>query len=242
MQVIDNILKRRSERNYKNIPIEQEKIDYLIKVINSSPTSTNSQDFSAIIVSDKELRQKITLGYETQKHIVEAPLFIIFCADINRIKYVSEKENKKIYTNNTNNFLIAAGDAFIAASFAHNAAIQMGLGACYIGTVRASLETIKNSLNLEGNIVPIVGLTVGYIETQNEIKPKINHVYNDKYNINQLRQEVDVYDKDMLKYYDSRNSNSKYNTWSQVCLKPFLQDIETNKSIDSFIKKSWNIE
>ncbi|BAC44433.1 NADPH flavin oxidoreductase [Malacoplasma penetrans HF-2] len=242
MQVIENILKRRLERNYKNTAIEQEKIDYLIKVINSSPTSTNSQDFSAIIVEDKELRQKISMGLETQSHIVNAPLFIIFCADNNRLNHVALKENKEIRTDNLNNFLTASGDAFIAASFAYNAALQLGLGACYIGMVRASLEAIKETLNLEGNIVPIIGLTIGYIESQNEIKPKINHVYKQKYNINQLKQEVDVYDKDMLTYYDSRNANAKNSTWSQTCLNPFINGTEKAAPVDAFIKKTWGLK
>ncbi|MDE5553187.1 MAG: nitroreductase family protein, partial [Malacoplasma sp.] len=219
----------------------KDKINKIIDVINSSPTSTNSQDFSAIIVNDKSLREKISLNLETQKHIVNAPLFIIFCADINRIKYAAQKENKNIHTNSLNNFLTSSGDAFIAASFAANAAIQLGLGTCYIGMVRASLEIIKQALKLEGNIVPVVGLTIGYIDKQNEIKPKINHVYLGEYKIEQLQQEVDSYNEQMLSYYDSRNSKQKYNTWANSCLPYFEKSHETDDLIDKFIKKTWNI-
>lgn len=242
MDVIKNILERRSERNYKNTPIEKDKINKIIDVINSSPTSTNSQDFTAIVVTDKALREKISLGLPTQKHIVDAPLFIIFCADMNRIKYIAQKQKQNISINSLNNFLTAAGDAFIAASFAMNAAIQLGLGTCYIGIVRRSLEIIKQALKLEDYIIPVVGLTVGYIESQNEIKPKINHVYFGEYQFNQLQKEVDSYDEQMLKYYDTRSSNQKHNSWSQVCLKPFEKGPEVDESIDKFIKKTWNIQ
>lgn len=240
MDTITKILERRSERNYKSTPIEKEKINKIIEVINSSPTSTNSQDFTAIFISDKSLREKISLGLPTQKHIIEAPLFIAFCADMNRIKYVSQKENKSISLNSFNNFLTATGDAFIAASFAANAAIQLGLGTCYIGMLRRSMDLLKQALKLEGYIVPVIGLTIGYIETQNEIKPKINHVYFKEYPLDQIKKEVDAYDQQMLKYYDTRSSNQKYNTWSQVCLAPFEKN-DVNESIDKFIKKTWNI-
>ena len=240
MKEIKKILERRSERNYKKIKIKKEKIEKILQVINSSPTSTNSQDFSAIIVTDNELKKEITLGYETQKHIVEAPLFIIFCADMNRIKYIAEKENKEIHINSINNFLTASGDAFIAASFAANAAIQLDLGVCYIGMVRASIEKIQKKLNLTGNILPIIGLTIGYPEFQNEIKPKINHIFTGKYDIEKLQGEVNTYDKEMLKYYDSRNANKKNSNWSETCLNPFLNG-DTGKKIDEIIKSVWKI-
>lgn len=239
MEIIKNILERRSERSYKSQPIEKEKIDQIISVINSSPTSTNSQDFSAIIVDDIELKKKISLGLPTQQHIIEAPLFIIFCADINRIKHAAKKTNTKIYTDSVNNFLTASGDAFIASSFAANTAIQLGLGTCYIGMVRRSLEAIQSALNLSGSIVPVIGMTFGYIEKQNEIKPKINHVYNGKYDIKQLESEVDEYDEKMLSYYDSRNSNKKPNSkWTETCLTPFSNK-DSEKSVDDYIKKVW---
>lgn len=240
MKEIQKILERRSERNYKKTQIEKEKIEKILSVINSSPTSTNSQDFSAIIVTDTDLKKEITLGLKTQQHIIEAPLFIIFCADMNRIKYISEKENKVIHINSINNFLTASGDAFIAASFAANAAIQLDLGVCYIGMVRASMEKIQKALNLSGNILPIIGLTIGYPEVQNEIKPKINHIFMGKYDVEKLKNEVNAYDKEMYKYYDSRNANKKNSNWSETCLNPFLNNEMSNK-IDEIIKKTWKL-
>lgn len=241
MNSIKNILERRSERNYKNIPIEQEKINKLINVINSSPTSNNSQDFSAIIVTNKELREKISLGLETQKHVIEVPLFIIFCADMNRIDYLAQKNNTEVITNTWNNYLTACGDAFIATTFATNAAIQLGLGTCYIGMIKANLKLIQQELKLEGHMVPVIGLTVGYIESQNDVKPKINHVYQGTYNLDQVKKEVDLYDNQMLNYYDKRNANKKYNTWSESVLKSFQNNLEFHNSVEEFIKTHWKI-
>lgn len=241
MDSVKKILERRSERSYKKQEIEKEKIDQLISVINSSPTSGNSHCFSAIIVDDIELRKTISLGLPTQQHIIDAPLFIIFCADLNRIEYVSNKTNNKIYTNTLNNFLSASGDAYIAASFAANAGLQLGLGSCYIGILRWNMEAIAKALNLSGSIVPIVGLTFGYIDHQNEIKPKINHVYKGKYDMKKIETEIQEYDDVMFKYYDSRNLNKKPNSkWSETCLSFFLKE-GSDKPIDEFIKKTWKI-
>ena len=161
---------------------------------------------------------------------------------MNRINYVAQQTQKTIYTNSINSFLTSAGDAFIAASFAVNAAIQLGLGTCYIGMVRGKLKEIQKALNLEGTIVPVVGLTIGYIATQQEIKPKINHVYISKYNLNQLHNEVDKYDLEMLNYYDTRSQNRTHNKWSQTCLNFFLQPSPLTSEIDAFIKNVWKIQ
>lgn len=236
MNHIEKILNRRSERNYLNKEIEREKFEKIVQVINSSPTSTNGHDYSVIVVKEKKLRETIASGLPTQKHIFEAPVLLIFCADLNRIEYIAEKSNKEIYNKSFNSLITAIGDCFISSSFAHSAALDLGLGCCYIGFLRKSAPIIKQELNLEKKCVPIVGLTIGYVDKQNEIKPKINHVYYDKYDLNQVKKEVEEYDEKMLSYYDTRSSNKQYNRWSEVALKAFEYSTE---EIDNFILNVW---
>ena len=66
-------LSRRSCRNFDNTkPIPQEYIDELKTVINLSPTSTNSQGFSAIFVTDKKVKELIKSINFNQPHILDA--------------------------------------------------------------------------------------------------------------------------------------------------------------------------
>lgn len=239
MEHINKILNRRSQRNYLNKEIEQEKIDAIFDVINSSPTCTNSHDYSAIVITDKEVREKISLNLPTQKHIIDAPLFILFCADTNRIDLVAQSKQQEVCTDSFNSFLTASGDCFISATFAHNAALSLGLGACFIGISRVSASYLKEKLNLENRMLPIIGLTIGYIEKENEIKPKINHVYFDKYDSSKVKQEIEEYDSRMLSYYDERNANNKNAKWSDVCLKPYSID---TKELDDYYKKVWGLK
>ncbi|QZX49100.1 nitroreductase family protein [Mycoplasma sp. E35C] len=237
--MIEKLLDRRSERKYSDKPIEQEKIQKLFEVINNSPTSRNSQDFSVIVVEDKELREKITQNKAGQKltqqsHIIEAPLFLLFCADWNRMEHMAKLNDAKIVTDTHNNLITSAGDAFIAATFTHAAALSMGLGCCYIGFVRHHMKEIQEHLNLDGKIIPIIGLTVGYIDTQLEKKPKVNHIYQGKYDLKQLKAEIEKYDTDMLAYYDSRSVNKKHNKWSETILTAYAADDE---SINDYINE-----
>lgn len=239
MDFFNLLINRRSERNYQEKEIEKEKIEKIFKVINSSPTSTNSQDFSCIVVNDKKIRTICSLGLETQKHIIEAPLFLIFCADLNRVKHISEVENSNSYFNSYNKLLTAAGDAFISASFASNVAISLGLGTCFIGIIRQKITELKKELKLEGQIVPIIGLTIGYIKNQFELKPKINHIYQDQYDLTKVKNETENYNIEMLNYYDKRSGTPKNSKWSNAVLKYFNSE---KSEVDDVLKSTWNIK
>jgi nitroreductase len=57
--MLETILKRCSIRNYSNKPIEFEKIQKLKEVINAAPTSMNIQSFSAVFVTNQEIKNKL---------------------------------------------------------------------------------------------------------------------------------------------------------------------------------------
>ena len=94
-EFLNKQLARTSVRHYNsNKKIEKEKIILLKKAINSVATSINGQTFSAIFINDELVKEKISKLNWNQKHIVDAPLFILFIADGNRVKYALDKEKK----------------------------------------------------------------------------------------------------------------------------------------------------
>lgn len=216
--MINKLLKRTSIRDYeKDREIPKYIKDKFIEIINSSPTAINSSSFSAIIIEDKHVREKIfeiTGSYITQKHLVDSSMFVLFCADLNRLKYAGEKNNLDINDDNIDLFTSAVGDAFIASTLLMTAAIDYGMGTCFIGSVRMAHEYLKKELNLDGNIIPVVGLVLGYPTKINELKPKQNRVFIDKYNLDLVKQEVDSYDQVMKDYFNNRETNYKDTTWS----------------------------
>lgn len=235
---LDKYLKRTSVRSYLNKKIDQKTIEQLIQVINCSPTSNNGNAYSVIVVKDSKTRKLIAEKLATQKHIAVAPLYFLFCADLNRIEYACKKQKKKIYESDLEQFLTPAGDAYISATFLVNAAIEMGLGTCYTGIVRRFIPEFKKELNLKGRIIPLLGVAIGYPDKINEVKPKINHVYFQKYDLNLVKQEVDKYDEVMLKYYDHRSGNQKpYHTWSSGISDVYQK--ETNTSINKPVLAVW---
>ncbi len=219
MNFINLQLHRRSVRHFSNKTIEIKKINNLKKVINASPTSMNGQQFSAIFIQDNKTKKILSEISGGQKHIEEAPLFVMFLADFNRIEEANHLYNNnngfnkelEITRNTIDSLLYGFVDATIAAQGTVDAAISMDLSTCYIGAVRRNVKAIKELLDLPDHIVPVVGITIGYSENLFEIKPKINKVYNEIYNSELVKTEIKEYDIVTNEYYaQHREDNNSY--------------------------------
>lgn len=234
--MIEKILKRTSTRYYRNKKIEANKIKKLKEVINSSPTSMNEQCFSAIFISNENIKKKIATLNWNQKHIYECPLLIIFLADFNRVNLALKKFKQKNKISNDETLMLSSIDASIAASFACLAAMEMNLDTCFIGGVRNYADQLKKMLNFSGQCTPIVGLTIGYKSKEIPIRPKINKCYNESYSLNIIKKELEKYDDKTKKYYQKIFKKD---------LNYSLATIEALKKIDDtrreqIIKKQFN--
>lgn len=223
---INDQLKRTSVRSYKDKPLEKIELNLLKKVINSVPTSINAQAFSAIFIQDKKILKTFSELNWGQSHLHECSVFILFILDSNRIKMSAEMHNDKNaldHIQSLEHYTVCVGDAYIAAQAASDAAISMGLGTCFIGGVRTYSEKICQLLNLPDYTMPIVGLTVGYPNQKNDIKPKINKVYDEKYSIEKVKEELDEYNLLMSEYYKERSEmiNHSENDYSKNTMKTY---------------------
>ncbi len=80
-------------------------------------------------------------------------------------------------------------DPTIAATNAVNAAIELGLGTCYLGGIRSQADVIEKTLNFKGSITPILGLCIGYPNKIAPKLPKMNKCYDEKYCLSKVNQE-----------------------------------------------------
>jgi nitroreductase len=56
--MLEALLNRSSCREFNTKTIEKDKVELLKKLINSSPTAMNSQDFRAVFVTSKDIKEK----------------------------------------------------------------------------------------------------------------------------------------------------------------------------------------
>ena len=202
---IKDFLERVSVRDFDKKVMSKEDIETIKEVINNAPTSTNAQQFSAIIVTNQEDKEWIAKNNWGQQHIADSAAFIIFVADRTRAKYAAKK-----YTNSdvaVHEVYRGVVDATIGATYAHDALIAMGYGVTFVGGIVAFADKIHERFNLPDDAQVIVGLSFGKPTKVNDFKPKMNKVFLDKYDKEATLKELKRYDEEMKEYYSKRGQN-----------------------------------
>ena len=200
---INNFLERTSVRSFKKHKVSKKDIDTITKVINNSPTSTNAQQFSAVIVLDDKLKDFIGTNNWNQQHIKDSNMFILFIADRSRSKTIAKKlrspENHHDYK--THEVMRSVVDATIAATYTQDALIEMGYGVTMVGGVYAFGHALEKKLNLPEESMAVVGLSVGKPKTVEAVKPKMNKVFINKFNKTENKKRITEYNEASKKYF-----------------------------------------
>jgi nitroreductase len=174
--VLETLLTHRSVRRYSTRPLPPGLLELLVAAAQSAPSSSNLQAFSIVAVEDKERKQRLSQLAAGQKHVAQAPLLLMFVADLARLRGVTT-----LYGENaegldyTESFLVALTDAAFAAQNALIALESLGLGACYIGAMRNHPEEVAKEIALPPGAFVVFGMTIGYpdLSVETGVKPRL---------------------------------------------------------------------
>ena len=157
---IENIMTRTSIRQYKDQPVEQEKIDIMLKAAMAAPTAVNLQPWHFIVITDKA-----TIGLLSGKQPTNAPLLIAVCGDTD--KTTMPDGNVKLPDFWVQDVSAATENLLLAAH-------ALGLGAVWTGVFPAMdrVAEVANVLNCPKNIVPVAVVRVGYPDEAPQPKDK----------------------------------------------------------------------
>lgn len=235
---IENMLKHVSVRKFTDQPITDQQKDNLLKAAQSGSTTELVQAFSIIEITDPQLRSKISDITESSHHVETADTFYIFVADLNRQYNILKAKNLPVDSlQNMESLLVATIDTTIAAQNMAIAAESMGLGICYIGSIRNNIKEVAHLLNLPKYTFPVFGMTVGVPSVKNPQKPRLlrhNQVATNTYDSQNFDQLSD-YDQIIKEYYAHRNTNQQDTTWTEKNLSIFKQ--ANRPEVTDFLKK-----
>ena len=79
MEVLPEILQRRSIRAYTAQAVEKEQIDRIVEAGRLAPSAKNRQEWRFIVIQKKETRLKIMEAAFNQDYVGQAPLIIAVC-------------------------------------------------------------------------------------------------------------------------------------------------------------------
>jgi nitroreductase len=188
MDVLDVIKNRMSLRKYSDKPITKEHLDIILESAMRAPTAGNMMLYSIIAVKDEEKKKTLSKTCDNQPFIENAPVVLIFLADMQRwfdyyeycnVKEYCEEKSLEYNGPDEGDLMLAAADAIIAAQNAVIAAEALNIGSCYIGDIIENYEIHKDLLNLPKWVFPVAMLTLGYYgEGQNRIiSPRFDKEY-----------------------------------------------------------------
>ena len=173
---LEAILTHRSVRRYGARALPDGLIELLVAAAQSAPSSSNLQAFSIVAIQDKLRKARLAKLAANQNHVEEAPLLLMFIADLARLRHVAlsadEPANGLDYTES---FLVAVTDAAFAAQNCFIALESLGLGACYIGAMRNHPKDVAEELGLPPGAFVVFGMTIGYPDPDiaTGVKPRL---------------------------------------------------------------------
>jgi nitroreductase len=193
--LINQLCKRSTCRSFINRPLENDLLEYLLSISQSSSTSGMLQTYSVLsLESDKEKDKLLNdpkivdiLGRQDSWNvsaIKNCSAFLIWIADLHRIEFILQDlyTNKKIDIEILNQVtraeyhLKAIVDTTILAQSFSLCAESLGLGIMYCGAARLIPATFfEQNFNLPKLTFPIFGMAVGYPAQNryNPIKPRM---------------------------------------------------------------------
>jgi len=142
MEALEAIMTRRSTRNYKADPVEQEKIDQILAAGRQAPSGGNNQTSHFLVIRNREVLDRLTVmvekafarmeerenTYASLKHAIQASKKggYVFCYNAPVLIAVA---NRRDYGNNIADCACAIENMMIAAN-------ALDLGSCWINQLK----------------------------------------------------------------------------------------------------------
>jgi nitroreductase len=147
MNVMDAIKTRKSVRSFLDKPVEHEKLSAVLEAARLAPSASNRQEWRFVIVREPEIRKQLAAVAGGQAFVGEAPVLIVACAE-------------------TDGHVMRCGqlsypiDVAIALDHMSLAAVELGLGTCWIGLFDE--KKVKELLHIPDAIRVVELMPLGY--------------------------------------------------------------------------------
>lgn len=156
------LFQHRSIRQYKAEPIAERLLNQIIEAGTRASNTGNMQLYSVIVTRDAEKKAKLAPLHFNQPMVIQAPVLLTICADINLFNLWCEQRRAETGYNNLLWLMNATIDASL---FAQNISVEAeshGLGICYLGTALYNAKEFIEALELPKGVVPITAIVLGY--------------------------------------------------------------------------------
>ena len=142
---------RSSTREFSGRDVEPDKVERLLEAACRAPSAGNLQPWRFLVVRDPGVRGALAGAAHGQRHVAEAPVVIVVCADLDVCARGYGSRGESLY---------ALQDTAAAAQNILLAAAAEGLGSCWVGAFDE--ERAEEALSLAPRVRPMAMLAIGY--------------------------------------------------------------------------------
>jgi len=197
-RTIERMLAHRTCRRFSDWPVDDELLNLLLASALSTPSKSDLQQCSVIVVDDGERRRAIADLISSMPWVIESSRFLVFCGDSRRIRQVASRAGVEFANDHLDAFLNAASDAAMHLSSFIWAAESVGLGTCPISVVRNHIDEVSAILDLPDHVFPLAGMCVGWPERLEQLSPRLPTsitVHRDRYDDHDVDALIANYDQ-----------------------------------------------
>lgn len=215
---LDLIRAHRSIRKFSDRAVDDETLKTIIATAQCAATSHFVQACTVIRVKDPEARKTIANLAGPQVWVERAPVFLVFCADFNRLQTACRMHAATMQKGWAEQFVTATVDAALMAQNVLLAAESMGMGGVFIGGIRNDPQTVCDLLAIPDQAYPVFGMCLGWPAHDPPPKPRLPVeavLFEDRYPEDHDTALLAAYDRTTNHYYLNRNSNLKDETWTR---------------------------
>jgi nitroreductase len=235
--VIRLINSHRSIRKFTDQGIDDVLLKEIIEAAQWASSSSFVQAYSIIGIKSHENKKLLAQLCGDQSYIETCPVFLVFCADLNRLKMACTLHKTEMVGEYTESFIMATVDTALAAQNTMIAAESLGLGGVYIGGIRNNPEEVSKLLNLPEFVYPVFGICLGYPAQDPGSKPRLplEAIYKEEaYDTEDDFSGIEAYDEKISAYYVERTRGKRNDSWTQQMAQKM--QAETRPHMKDFLK------
>ncbi|UCH97221.1 MAG: nitroreductase family protein [Candidatus Aminicenantes bacterium] len=150
MEFDEVVRKRHSVRSYTaQIPPDSD-IAKILKAADMAPSAGGLKSRRVFVVKDQWTRRQLANAAHHQDFVAEAPIVLVFCADLDMIASYGRRGRE----------LYCIQDTSAAIENALLKATDLGLGSCWVGAFQE--EAVSKICRLPQWLRPVALVTIGY--------------------------------------------------------------------------------
>ncbi len=149
MELGEAIEKRASVRSYNDEPVPDEIVTEMLRLAHLAPSAGNLQARDYVVVRDHSVKTALANSAYGQEFLVEAPVCVVFCANLTRIRNYGARGTSLYCIQDT-------------AAAVENALLYLtasGYASCWVGALDE--KEVSRILGLPADIRPTAILPIG---------------------------------------------------------------------------------